>query len=243
MYRRLALLSVVALVFALAILAVLRFSRPFLSRVNTKLVGERSVRDVIDAYGPAAGDRLMPYFDSADVSYPPERLMLVALKREKRLELWASDAGAWSYIRTYPVCAASGGAGPKLQEGDLQVPEGIYPLTVLNPNSGFHLSIRIEYPNEFDRSMAERDGRTNLGGDIYIHGKCVSIGCLAMGDEAIEELFLLVHDVGLEHSEIIIAPVDMRIDSMKFSASDGPAWTGSLYDTLRRRLDAFRSSE
>lgn len=91
------------------------------------------------------------------------------------------------------MLAASGGPGPKLREGDLQVPEGVYRLTAFNPNSSYHLSLRVDYPNAEDRAAEDRavarsDRRTSLGGDIFIHGKAVSIGCLAIGDPGIEEL-------------------------------------------------------
>jgi murein L,D-transpeptidase YafK len=112
---------------------------------------------------------------------------LIGLKAEKRLELWAPDAaGRPRLIKTYPILAASGGAGPKLREGDRQVPEGLYAIESLNPNSRFHLSLRIDYPNAADRRRAQAEARTGLGGDIMIHGSNVSIGCLAMGDPAAE---------------------------------------------------------
>src|SRR5207244_1303824 len=139
-------------------------------------------------------------------AYPPAELMLIAYKREKRLEVWAPKRRGWVKVKSYPILAASGGRGPKLREGDQQVPEGVYRLTDLNPNSKFHLSIRVDYPSDRDRGWAERDQRTELGGDIFIHGDEVSKGCLAMGDARIEELFLLVAEAGLEDSRIIIAP-------------------------------------
>src|SRR5436190_607476 len=83
-------------------------------------------------------------------------------------------AGAWRFVREYPVMAASGGRGPKLREGDGQVPEGMYTIDWLNPNSSYHLSMHVDYPNAFDRAHAADDGRTALGGAIMIHGRDVS---------------------------------------------------------------------
>lgn len=74
------------------------------------------------------------------------------------------------HIKSYPILAASGSIGPKLRESDMQVPEGVYQIESLNPNSQFHLSLRVNYPNEFDREQARIDGRAQLGGDIMIHG-------------------------------------------------------------------------
>jgi len=241
--RRRVLFGIAAMMIPVAVVLTLRLGRPQLSHVYMKLTSEQSIWDVVERYGPAARDRLAPSFEMARVSYPPDRLTLIALKREKKLEVWAPKDETWSLIKSYPICMASGDEGPKLKEGDLQVPEGVYPLTVLNPQSGFHLSIRIEYPNEYDNAMALRDNRIDLGGDIYLHGKCVSIGCLAMGDEAIEELFILVHDVGLENMEIIIAPADLRDNSVNIDTGHLPPWTNVLYDTLRTKLAPFGSAD
>ena len=131
--------------------------------------------------------------------------------------------------------------GPVEKERPRQVPEGLYRLTWLNPNSAYHLSIKIDYPNAFDRRMAEREGRTNLGGDIFIHGGRASIGCIAMGDEVIEELFTLVQETGLSRCRITIAPTDLR--RRNASTAGFPAWSVDLYarireDLLRRRPPA-----
>ena len=151
--RILVILLVAAAALAVAFFA-FQIGRPLLVRAYVKISGGRSVADVARILGPAARERLTPRFESAQVPYPPSRVTLVAFKEEQRLEVWAEHGGDWRNVADYAVCAASGTTGPKLREGDLQVPEGVYPLTVLNPNSGFHLSIRIEYPNAIDRLMA-----------------------------------------------------------------------------------------
>ena len=185
-------------------------------------------------YGPPARRRLAPYFAAQHVAYPPPRLVLVGLKAEQRLQLYAPDArGAMRLVRDYPILAASGGLGPKLREGDLQVPEGIYRLTELNPNSAYHLSLRVDYPNAFDRQIAARERRTNLGGAIYLHGNAVSAGCLAMGDDAAEELFVLAADTGLRHITLLLCPCDLRVQA---PPRDGRAWVQELYAQLRRHL-------
>jgi murein L,D-transpeptidase YafK len=115
------------------------------------------------------------------------------------------------------------------------VPEGIYGIEFLNPNSRFHLSLRLNYPNAFDRQMALRDKRTNLGGDIMIHGGALSVGCLAMGDPAAEDLFMLVADVGRGNSAAILAPYDFRKRAAKVPAGS-PQWTIELYRQVEKRL-------
>ena len=88
-------------------------------------------------------------------------------------------------MRTFPFQGFSGTLGPKLREGDGQIPEGLYRIEYLNPNSSYHLSLKIDYPNAFDREKGRSDGRERLGYDIFIHGKSVTVGCIPIGDEAI----------------------------------------------------------
>lgn len=206
--------------------------------------GERTVAQRLAEFGPGADERLRPHFREKDVAYPPERLVLVGLKHERRLEVYAGAAGdPLRFIRSYRVHAASGGSGPKLREGDRQVPEGIYPIVLLNPNSDFHLSLRIGYPNAFEREQARREGRTNLGGDIMIHGGSVSAGCLAVGDEAAEDLFVLAARTGLGNIRVLLCPADFRrgrtVPAPLPASRPLPAWTEALYEDLRRDLAAL----
>ena len=131
------------------------------------------------------------------------------------------------------------GSVPKLEEGDRQVPEGVYRLESLNPNSRFHLSVRLNYPNEFDRRMAKVDGRTKLGGDIMIHGNSVSVGCLAMGDDAAEDLFVLSALANKERVKIVISPTDFRAGKA-VNLVEEPHWVGGLYGMLREELRQFQ---
>ncbi len=200
-----------------------------------------SVYDRVAQYGYRARQRLAPYFRAAGVDYPPQTVVLVGLKREMRLELYAGNSpDELNFIRYYGVLAASGRLGPKLREGDLQVPEGVYRLTQLNPNSKFHLSLKVDYPNTFDRSMGKVQNRGNLGGNIFIHGNSVSVGCLAMGDSAIEEIFTLVAQSGLGNASIILSPVDMRRESAPNPLDDDvPVWAPDLYAIIERALRAL----
>ena len=129
-------------------------------------------------------------FADAGVDFPPRQLLLRGFKAERHLEVWAATAatGPLTHVATYEICYASGTAGPKRRQGDSQVPEGFYHLDYFNQRSNFHLSFRVNYPNQSDRILGHK---ANLGGDIMIHGNCVSIGCLAMSDERIEELWVM----------------------------------------------------
>jgi len=200
-----------------------------------------TIADRLAQYGPAARARLQPDFQKQNITYPPAEIVLIGLKQERILEVYARNGtNDFKRIRFYPILAASGGPGPKLREGDKQVPEGIYGIESLNPNSRFHLSLRVDYPNAFDRKQAEREGRTSLGGDIMIHGSAVSVGCLAMGDQAAEDLFVLAADTGLKNITVILAPVNFR-DAHKTvpALAKLPAWTAGLYEQLRERLKQF----
>ena len=96
----------------------------------------------------------------------------------------------------------------------------------------------MNYPNDFDRAMAERDKRTRLGGDIYLHGKNATVGCIPVGDQAIEDLFVLVYAAGLPQVRVIIAPRDFRKNSTRPELSD-VVWGRLLYDMIELALKPF----
>ncbi len=201
----------------------------------TRLRGRATVEDRLDEFGAAARARLRPGFDAAGVAYPPGEAVMVLLKEERRVEVYARSGGPWRLVRTLLVEGASGTVGPKLREGDGQVPEGCYRVESLHPNSRFHAALRVGYPSEADRARAMSDGRTELGGDIMVHGGRASIGCVAMGDPGIEELFTLAADTGPERVELLLLPCDLRrSDHAPLPAS--PAWVGELYAQLAARL-------
>jgi murein L,D-transpeptidase YafK len=116
-------------------------------------------------------------------------LLIVAYKAERILELHAKKRSAQRYekLASYPICALSGSPGPKRAQGDFQIPEGFYRIDRFNPASAYHLSLGIDYPNRADRIKSRA---ANLGGDIFIHGDCVTIGCLPMTDDKIREIYL-----------------------------------------------------
>jgi L,D-peptidoglycan transpeptidase YkuD (ErfK/YbiS/YcfS/YnhG family) len=191
----------------------------------------RSIGAVLDYYSPLVEPRLKRVFAEKKLSYPPANIALLAVKSKKTLELWAEQAGRWHYVKTWDIQAASGRLGPKLREGDRQVPEGIYKVLWLNPNSSYHLSMKLDYPNAFDQQWAEKEGRDKPGSDIFIHGKALSAGCLAMGDPAIEELFTLSERVGVNNITVVIAPVDPRHDTLTVKPDD-PPWVHTLYKNI-----------
>lgn len=118
------------------------------------------------------------------------RLYLRAFKQNKMLEVWLCNAQNENcqLVKTFKFCALSGDIGPKIKQGDGQTPEGFYHIDRFNPVSNFHLSLGINYPNKADKI---RSGRLNPGGDIFIHGNCVTIGCIPITDDGIEWLYTL----------------------------------------------------
>lgn len=203
-----------------------------------KIKGKRTVQEVVDHYGKPAESRLKAYFQEAKASYPPLKIALITFKDQKTLDLWATDTeNNFTLIHTYKVKGASGVLGPKLLEGDRQVPEGIYKIEGLNPNSSYHLSMKLNYPNQFDLRYAKLEGRKNPGSNIFIHGKSVSIGCLAMGDRAIEDLFILSQKVGFKNIEVIIAPTNFIDNKNMAKLTTGkPSWVAKLYGEIQIKL-------
>jgi len=199
----------------------------------------RTIESVVHELGPAARERLRPHFERAHVPYPPRQIWLLAFKNERRLELWAGHDRDRHHVKDYAIQAASGGPGPKLRQGDMQVPEGVYRILWLNPNSSYHLSMKVDYPSAYDHEKARADRRTDLGGDIFIHGRAVSIGCIALGDPGIEELFTLAAEIGVANVHAIIAPHDFRVRPPALGDHPEPAWLPDLYAGIERELKAF----
>jgi hypothetical protein len=197
----------------------------------------KSVDERLQQFGEAARNRWKPYFEQARVAYPPSRVVLVGLKDVDCLEIYAARGDIQPVlIRSIKVLAASGDLGPKLRKGDNQVPEGVYAVESLNPNSKFHVSLRVSYPNAFDREKGRLDGRQSLGGDIMIHGGAASIGCLAVGDEAAEDIFVLTADLELQNVTIVLCPTDLRVKNLPEHGYDWPSWYPELVAQLKEQL-------
>ncbi|RYY21997.1 MAG: hypothetical protein EOO04_16920 [Chitinophagaceae bacterium] len=135
-------------------------------------------------------DTLGKMFKDRGLAYPPHEIYIRSFKSNNEMELWArnDDTSAFTLVKNYRVCALSGVLGPKRVEGDRQVPEGLYFIEDFNPKSDFYLSMLINYPNYSDMLLGDKK---KPGGDIYIHGGCVTVGCLPLTDVFIQELYVL----------------------------------------------------
>jgi hypothetical protein len=235
---------IIAILLALGLAAALALSTdPGVAAVEyawTKVRGDYTVPDRLDMHGGDVAARVAPHFTAKGLHYPPKRLALLAFKDRKLMEVYArdDDTQPWKFVLVYPINGLSGRLGPKLREGDRQVPEGFYRATYLNANSQFHVSIRLDYPNEFDRAMAAADGRDKPGSDIMIHGTRASVGCLAMGNETAETLFVLASHAGLPNVRVIISPTDFRRPGAVVNVQ-GPPWLGDLYGQITLALRDF----
>ncbi len=127
-------------------------------------------------------------FKALGLTWPVQEIYIRSFKSEQELELWVKEGNKFKLFKTYNVCKSSGQLGPKLQQGDGQIPEGFYYIDRFNPVSSFWLSLGINYPNKADllRTSAE-----DPGGDIFIHGDCVTIGCLPMTNDLMKEIYVL----------------------------------------------------
>jgi hypothetical protein len=232
------------LALAATAIAVLKTEQGFAaaSYAWNKLRGGYTVQDRLQMHAPAVEQRLKERFVSAGLPYPPIELTYVAFKDTALLEVYsrATEASPWKRVLSYPILGMSGTQGPKLREGDMQVPEGLYQADFLNPNSRFHLSIKLNYPNAFDLAQAKAEGRTNPGSDIMIHGTAASIGCLAMGNQVAEDLFILAALSGKERVSIVVAPTDFRRTEMH-AAAGRPPWLTELYRNIKAALSQFPS--
>ncbi len=130
------------------------------------------------------------YFKEKKLNYLGFQLFIRAFKKEEQLEVWIKEKGKEEFVllQTYPFCASSGTLGPKRKEGDSQIPEGVYYLNHFNPVSNFYLSLGVNYPNASDKILSDKN---HPGGNIYIHGNCVTIGCIPLTDDKIKEVYLL----------------------------------------------------
>ena len=218
------------------ILVFLKFGRSIYIPLLNKVKGKETVKSRIESIEKDAWNRLEKNLEIAGykMDYPQE-IILVAFKEERTLQVYSKDYSGIKLIKEYPFTAFSGQLGPKLKEGDKQIPEGIYKVEYLNPNSSYYLSVKVSYPNEFDKSKTEFTNISEMGGDIFIHGKSATIGCIPIGDQAIEEVFLLTQKAINNDIKVIISPRDFRINS-EYPKIEKINWENELYEMIHNEL-------
>jgi murein L,D-transpeptidase YafK len=186
-------------------------------------------------------DTLQKQFEAKKLVWPAKYIYIRSFKYDSQLEVWVKDkvSDPFRLFKTYRVCALAGTLGPKRMEGDYQVPEGFYYINEFNPQSNYYLSLGINYPNASDRILSDS---LRPGSEIYIHGSCVTVGCIPITDQQIEELYILAahaKDQGQDFIPVHIFPVRFNVDrSVKFLENltkDDPA----LKKFAGRMEDAF----
>ena len=189
-------------------------------------------------------DSLKREFDKKGLVYPPTDLYIRAFKSQNELEVWARNLNATEYklFRTFRICALSGELGPKRKKGDLQVPEGYYFIDTFNPNSSYYLSLELSYPNYADLKAIQ--GKNDPGGDIFIHGGCVTIGCMPLMDEGIKQLYVLCLNArtnGQAHIPVHVFPTRFNKNSIQYLKKEyGQDETRlQFWNTLKEGYDYF----
>jgi murein L,D-transpeptidase YafK len=147
-------------------------------------------------------DTLQKQFEAKGLKWPAKYIYIRSFKYDSQLEVWVKNDRKEKYklFKTYKVCVLAGTLGPKRMEGDYQVPEGFYYINEFNAKSNYHLSLGLNYPNISDLILSDS---LQPGGGIYIHGSCVSVGCIPLTDTYIEELYTLTAHAKSEGQDFI----------------------------------------
>jgi murein L,D-transpeptidase YafK len=176
--------------------------------------------------------------DTLNLQKDDIQIFIRIFKLEQELEVWVrhDDSEEYQLLKVFPICRSSGMIGPKRRQGDLQVPEGLYFIDRFNPSSSYHLSLGINYPNKSDWILADGD---DPGGDIFIHGNCVTIGCIPVTDELIEEIYILAVEAknnDQDTIEVSIFPFKFEESNKELMDSDN---TWQLWEQLKKSYNHF----
>ena len=164
-------------------------------------------------------DTLQKQFEAKNLVWPAKYIYIRSFKYDSQLEVWVKNQAQepFKLFKTYRVCALAGTLGPKRMEGDYQVPEGFYYINVFNPKSNYYLSLGLNYPNASDKILSDS---LRPGSEIYIHGSCVTVGCIPIRDEQIDELYIIAahaKDQGQDFIPVHIFPVRFNVEkSVKY---------------------------
>lgn len=167
-------------------------------------------------------EQLKKEFEKKGLTYPAKYIFLRSFKLDSELEIWVKNNATDTFrlFKSYRVCTLSGKMGPKRKEGDMQVPEGFYYINDFNPNSNYHLSLGINYPNFSDKMLSDPK---KPGKEIYIHGSCLTIGCIPLTDEFIDEVYILAvnaKNAGQDFIPVHVFPIKFgNIRSMDYLGS------------------------
>lgn len=199
------------------------------------------VREALKSKGKVVDEMLA----SKGVSTYNFDLFFRVFKKEQKFEVWAKNKqeNSFKLLKVYDFCASTGVLGPKRRSGDRQTPEGFYTIDAFNPTSNYYLSFRVGYPNASDKKFADW---LNPGDNIFVHGSCITIGCIPVGDENIKELYLLAARAksGEQEIPIHIFPNKMTDDNYSALKTEfaSNATLLEFWSWLKPGYDAFEKS-
>ena len=187
-------------------------------------------------------------FAEKNLVWPANYIYIRSFKFDSQLEVWVKNSlqDKYELFKTYRVCMQSGTMGPKRVQGDFQIPEGFYYINEFNPRSAYHLSLGLNYPNSSDKILSDS---LRPGNGIYIHGSCVSIGCVAVNDSDVEELYVLsayARAAGQEYIPVHIFPVKYNskrsTDYLNAIVKNNPFLEG-FFGQLKTAYDLFEKTK
>lgn len=193
-------------------------------------------------------DSVKRQFKKQNLTWPPAEVYVRSFKYDRQLEVWVKGdtREPFKLFKTYKVCMQSGTTGPKRMEGDYQVPEGFYYINEFNPNSAYHLSLGLNYPNASDLILSDQ---SRPGSNIYIHGNCVSTGCIPITDVPMEELFIIAgaaKEQGQEFIPVHVFPVRYNVKkSMEYLAETikNNAYLQQFNNNIKTAFDYFETKK
>lgn len=169
-------------------------------------------------------------------------IYLQVFKYEKEVQVWMRSKGDTKFklFKTYKICSSSGELGPKRVQGDGQVPEGFYYIESFNPVSSYHLSMKVGYPNKSDSKKANG----SPGGDIMIHGNCVTIGCIPIENDPIEELYILCVEAKdrKQNLRVDMFPCKFTPDKVKALNEKFSKEMNAFWETIKSGYDYFETN-
>jgi murein L,D-transpeptidase YafK len=192
-------------------------------------------------------NNLKSLFESKAMSFPPNAIFLRVFKQEETLELWVKsmENDKFQFLKSYKFTKSSGTLGPKRKQGDYQIPEGFYYIERFNPLSNYYLSLGINYPNESDKLLGDKE---RPGKDIFIHGGAASVGCIPIGDDKMKELYLLAVEAknnGQNNIPVHIFPTKLTAEGINRLKIKYPQEDELIrfWENLKRGYDYFENNK
>jgi murein L,D-transpeptidase YafK len=202
---------------------------------------------VLQAQNLSAVTLLQQKLDSLKVSTDSMELFLRVFKKEQKLEVWVKNKkdANFQFLEDYKICGKSGDLGPKRKEGDLQIPEGFYYIDRYEPQSYFHKALKINYPNPADKVQGHQE---TPGNDIFIHGACVSTGCIALSNQAIEDIYWLADKAkaaGQNFIDVHIYPFHFEEYTLEDALKNNPKYKDyeAFWESLRSGFFYFEQQK